>query len=121
MSFLEIEQTGCLGPCPTYIAHFSQDSTWYHGLANVTMEGKYRSTISVDEWSELERFIDQSESWEERYKSTHNLDLPTTYLRVSYDGVVKEISIYGSPPKAIKPCLDQLSNLIDTLNWEKER
>lgn len=117
-AYLEIEKTGCMGPCPVYKVHFSRDSTWYQGIRHVEKSGAYRASLSMEEWIFIQDVIQKSESLESAYKSTNALDLPTTYLRLSDGTGIKEISIYGTPPKELATDLDEIERLVRDLEWE---
>ncbi|MFT7195666.1 MAG: hypothetical protein ACI83W_000013 [Marinoscillum sp.] len=120
-SYIELETTSCMGPCPVYKMTVSKEQAVFIGTANVDMEGEYLTKLDGKSLELFESLMEPTkvDALETSYKSTDMLDLPTTYLRIFDGDSMKTIMKYGDQPKALEPYFNFFNTLRKDKDWKK--
>ncbi len=121
LSYLELETTSCMGPCPVYKMTVTKEQAVFIGTANVDMVGEYLTKLDGKTLEQFESLMEPTkvDALETSYKSTDMLDLPTTYLRIFDGESMKTIMKYGDQPKALEPYFSFFNTLRKDKDWKK--
>lgn len=124
---LYFSKSGCFGSCPVYSFLLTRNKEAnYFGRAHVENLGNFSHQL---EPAMYDHFIDlienaQLSQYNETYPASENewiVDLPTTSIRWTKNGISRHVTINHSPPESLKVFINKLEENISELGWPSER
>jgi hypothetical protein len=118
---IEFEKTTCRGECPSYIFKVMENRTIiYKGRENTKMIGNYKGKLTEKQFSDLINHFEEVDffAFNDSYQS-FMMDLPTKYITYVKNGKTKKIKAYDNIPKKLINLIQQLDELISTIEWKK--
>jgi len=118
---LELETTSCYGTCPVYhLQIYTNGTAILHGKEHLDKIGNYKSNIEKEKLNELITSFENASFFEfdDSYRSQFK-DLPTKYITYHKNGESKKVMAYDNIPKNLTELINELKQLIDSLEWKQ--
>jgi hypothetical protein len=115
---IQLERTGCLGPCPVYTLTLYRDhSLEFNGRSHTLVSGLQRDTLSADAFEQLvEDFRKSGFGQLDSIYDQPVTDAPFTHLTFQ-DGRMKKVSVRGDAPDVFTELVSQMESLAEEAGW----
>ncbi len=116
-----LEKTPCFGKCPTYKAYFYiNDSIKVFPKENFIVKQKSASKLEKGTVKKLLAKANAINFWnfEDEYDNKKLMDVPSTFIKVDYNGKMKSIKVRANAPNELTQFIKDVETTIKNIKWQ---